>query len=183
MISPISAESPPLPPDFFNYILKEDKFREFINQEYVYEAGRCGLSPTLSRMAAHDAHQCYLHDIKRLDEKMDTSPDHFKHAGFLAYWLRRHNPIRGWDGERDDDVLTPAQHKERQFLRDYRHVYLAFWLGYKICLFYEREIAPAGRTLPAPDTSYTQSICYLMKYKSISPHAMVFIYRSLFFGV
>ena len=182
MTSPISAESPPLLADFFKHILEEDKFREFIGQEYAYEAGRCGLKPKLSNAAVHDAHQCYLHDIKRLDEKMrESSPDHFKHAGFLAYWLRRHNPIRGWKGEIDGDELTPAQKNERAFLLDYRHVYLAFWLGYKICLFYERETAPAGRILPTPDKSYTRSVCYLMKYKSISPHAMGFIYRSLFF--
>ena len=182
MIPSISIESPPLPDDFFNHILDEGKFREFIRQEYDYEVGRCGLSPRLSRAALHDVHQCYRHDIRRLDKKMKTSsPDHFKHAGFLAYWLRRHNPIRGWNSDSRDDVLAPVKKEERDFLLNYRHVYLAFWLGYKICLFYERETISEGQTLPVLNKSYTESVCYLMKYKSISPHAMWLIYRSLFF--
>ena len=177
----ISPESPPLPADFLNHIRDEDKFKEFIRREYVYEAGRCGLEPLLSKAAVHDVHQCYMHDTKRLDEKMDTSPDHFKHAGFLAYWLRRHKPIREWPPESTDQMVTPRQEEARAFLVEYGHVYLAFSIGYKICLFYERESVSVDRASPTLNKNYTQSVCYLMKYKSISPHAMGFIYRSLFF--
>ena len=179
------GETPPLPGggDFFNRICVEDKFKEFVRSEYEYETNKfAALSPTLSDDAMLDVHQCYMRDAERLEESMDTTPSHFKRAGLLVYWLRRHKPVVKW-GIVNGEVLAPDQQKARDFIVDYGHVYLAFSLGYSICLYFEREVdrETAGkRALPNPNDKYVEAVCYLMKYKSISPHAMGFIYHSLF---
>ena len=127
-----------------------------------------------------DAYQCYKSDIERLDANMKTFPDHFKHAGCLAYWLRRHYPVFKW---READAMLPEKHEEaRKFFIDYGHVFQAFNMGYEICLYFERHRIPVIQNPPRDvDKDYVQTVCYLMKYKNISPHAMGFIYRSLFF--
>ena len=175
------GEPLPLPGggDFFNRIRDKDKFIEFVRREYEYEADKfAALSPTLSDDAMLDVYQCYKRDVERLEENMDTTPSHFKRAGFLAYWLRRHKPVLKW-GIVSGEVLALGQQKARDFIVDYGHVYLAFSLGYGICRYFERG-ADSKRGLPDPNDKYVEAACYLMKYKSISPHAMGFIYHSLF---
>ena len=182
----ISTEPPPLPGggDFFTSIENTETgknvFKYCVFNEYHYEAQFGCYVPKMSEGALEDIHACYMEDVTRMVGKMQTKPDHFKRAGIIAYWLRRHTPVFGFqpcDG-------MPSQKQKRiqeELLMEYGHVYLAFALGYKICLFFVREDT-GGKTMPEPDQSYIESICYLMKYKSVSPHSLGFIYRSLFYG-
>ena len=176
----ISIERPPLVEEFFKVIRDESEFREFVRREYVYELSFSCLRPLLLKNIMQDAYQCYIKDTDRLGGNMLTPPDHFKHAGFIAYWLRRHNPVYGFKEELEAPSLR--QEEVRDFIKKYGNVYLAFSCGYKICLYYEQGVAPAGTEMPEPDQSYIESICYLMKYKNVSPHSLGFIYRSLFYG-
>lgn len=164
---------------FFRDIMNEEKFSEAVWDGYLYEAALAHLKPDFSTSAMHDAWQCYQQDIERLEANMKRSaPDHFKRAGCLAYWLRRHSPVFDWQPLRG--MPSPEQKKIRKALfDDYGNVFLAFVLGYKSCLKFER--ARTNKPIPEPDTDYLETVCYLMKYKSISPHAMGMIYRSLFF--
>ncbi len=80
--------------NIFSDIRDEEIFNEFILQDYVYESGLAGLRPGLLASSMHDVYQCYIKDTKRLDNNMKTySPDHFKQAGVLAFWLRRFHPV------------------------------------------------------------------------------------------
>ena len=176
----ISIEQPPLSKDFFKDIRDKLEFQEFVRREYVYGSAFGCLRPMLLKNIIQDAYQCYTKDTERLGYNMPTPPDHFKHAGFIAYWLRRHNPVYGFEGERETPSM--GQEKVRDFIKKYGNVYLAFVCGYKICLYFEQGAAPAGTEMPEPDQNYIESICYLMKYKNVSPHSLGFIYRSLFYG-
>ena len=182
----ISTEPPPLPGggDFFKLIehakTGKDVFKYCVFDEYQYEAQFGCYVPKMSESAIEDAYSCYMEDIARMDSKMPTQPDHFKRAGIIAYWLRRHAPVFGF--KLCDDMASKKQKRiQEELLIEYGHVYLAFAFGYKLCLFFVREDT-GGKTMPELDLKYIQSICYLMKYKSISPHSLGFIYRSLFFG-
>ena len=176
---------PPLPggSNFFNYIGTESKFKKFVHDEYKDEAGfEVGLSNT----ELSDAHRLYMADIKHAEEEVKPSPSHFTRAGFLADRLSRCNPVADWS------IYDPDKEKARDFLDNYGHVYLAFGLGYGVCLYFEREIDRGTasnqaadnqadrRPLPRLDSNYLRAVCYLMKNGHISSHAMGFIYRSLF---
>ena len=178
----INTEPPPLPHNLLEEVIQEeDGFRKYLHQEYAYEAGAGFYDLLLSDRVVHDVYECYTEDAERLAGKMPTVPDHFKHAGILAYWLRRHNPILSW---KETGVMPHNEYASaRDFLMRYGHVYLAFAYGYRICLLYVRE-STGGKTMPelTPNPNYIESICNLMKYKSVSPHSLGFIYRSLFFG-
>ena len=182
----ISTEPPPLPEggDFFNRIddkkTGKDVFKYCVFDEYKYEAQFGGYVPKMSESAIEDVHSCYMEDITRMDGKMPTPPDHFKRAGIIAYWLRRHAPVFGF--ELCNGMPSQRQRRiQEELLIEYGHVYLAFVFGYKLCLFFVREDT-RGKTMPELDQNYIESICYLMKYKSVSPHSLGFIYRSLFYG-
>ena len=178
--------SPEFDEDFFKNVEDEQKgnhfFHEHIQTEYEYESGQACLFPVVSGSALEDVYACYMDDLKRLDSKMATDPDHFKRAGIMAYWLRRHNPVFKFQKGDGPPPIKPSKNQDLDHVTDllieYGHVYLAFAAGYKICAFFESERS----VIPEPDKNYIDGICYLMKYKSISPHALGFIYRSLFFG-
>ena len=176
----ISIERPPLSEKFFEVIRDESEFREFVRGEFFYDSAFGCLRPLLLRNIMQDAYQCYIKDTERLEDNMLTPPDHFKHAGFIAYWLRRHNSVYGFKEELEAPSIR--QEKARDFIKKYGNVYLAFSCEYKICLYYEQGDMLAGTKMPEPDQNYFESICYLMKYKSVSPHSLGFIYRSLFYG-
>ncbi len=128
-------------------------------------------------------HQCITRDIKRLPESITNSnePDHFKRAGYIAYWLRRYRPVIKWDDQHKDKNLSPEAERAREFFNDYIHEYLAFNMGYRVSLFYAMNSVDSDGKIPhIIDASYLNDVCYLMKYKSISPHAMNMIYRYLF---
>ena len=167
-------EPPPFNDNILSDLKIEGKFRDIIEREYSYEANMGGLDVKLSVKILHDAHQNYLKDIALLGKNLKTLPDYFKHAGCLAYWLHYYQPIREWSG--GDIVLSSKSRKQkaREFLLDYGHDYLAFCLGFKICSFFEKY----GCDI---DINYIESICYVIKNKSISPHAMMMVYRSLFY--
>ena len=169
---------PPLPgsADFFKHIRVEDNFKQFVHREYEDEAG---FEVDLSDAKLGDAHRLYLSDIALVEQGMKTPPSHFTHSGFLVYWLHRLNPVANEEFGDSKKYRPSSQKKARDFLVNYGHAYLAFGLGFGICLYFEREAA-GKRPLPNPDSNYLKAACHLMKYKSISPHAIGFIYRSLF---
>ena len=173
------GKEPLLHDNFFNIIKNKRTFHTHIQKQYEYEMAQGYLVPILSERVIDDVHACYIEDVKRMDSKMKTSPDHFKRAGVMAYWLRRHNPVTFVQ----ESGIPPNNNykRARDFLSEHGHVYLAFAMGYKICRYYISE-SSGDYDMPLPTPNYLKSICYLMKYKSVSPHSLGFIYRSLFFG-
>ena len=176
----IPSETPPFSEEFFGDILQEKKFVDIVNREYKYEASLACLTPLFSVDFMKDAYQSYKGDIERLNGNMKTKPDHFKCAGCLSYWLRRHSPVYKFQ-ESEKNILSPEQQKLRDIIKDYGNAYLAFMLGYRACEFFQKNSKEVKKLPSNIDEDYIETVCYLMKYKSISPHAMGMIFRSLFF--
>ncbi len=71
-----------------------------------------------STSVLQDVHQCITRDIGRLSESIKGSkhPNHFKRAGYIAYWLRRYRPVIKWEDQHKDKDLPPEAEKAREFL-------------------------------------------------------------------
>ena len=190
-MSPFGRMSPlPEGANFFDYIREEEKFKQFVHDEYKDEAGIFEVN--LYDAELSNAHCCYLSDIAHAEEEMKPSPSHFTQAGFLAYRLSYCRLNANWGADDNSEIFVPrgkkeAREKARNFLVNYGHLYLAFGLGYRICLYFEREIERkmkgkqvSKRALPDPNKNYLEAVCHLMKNERISPYAMGFIYHSLF---
>ena len=186
MIVPREKMSLPGGKDFFSHIAKPDNFEKFVRDGYEAEASQvAALGLSFSDTEVGEAHRCYLSGIAHAGKEIahaekemkPSSPSHFTHAGFIVYWLSRFNPV-----SLDIGKYRPSgeERKVRDFLQSYGHVALAFALGFRICHNFERGKGD-DTPLPFPDEDYVNGACYLMKYKSIPPHAIGFIYRSLFF--
>lgn len=139
----------------------------------------------------YDAHSAWLDDLQRVGDRepsLDEGLDHFKQCGHLAFWLRRTSPIvemidstqniadaPGWP-------LTDMERKFRDLLFAYHNEYLAFDFGYQICRYH--EIAKSGGSSRAsslvPTVDYYTTMCHFLKWKTVSPHAVFLIYKSLF---
>lgn len=171
--------------DVFDKIKDDAGFGHLITSEFDQDSCHAFLQPQYSADLLHDAYQSYLWDAKRLKENMPNScsPDHFKLSGYLAYWLRRNSPIVGWKNiNKADEQITEGAKRFREFIFEYGRVYYPFLLGYRICWFFEYNKKDMDLRLPQPVTQdYINTVCYLMKYKSVSPHSLGLIYRSLFF--
>lgn len=143
------------------------------------------LKPEFSRFLAHDAWEAYCGDVERMQNVSmpeGKEPDHFKRCGCLAYWLRRSSPVIDLGARDGVYIVTDNPMKEWRILfQKYGRAFLAFALGYHICLYYELE---AGGKPPSrgPDWDYLENVCYVMKCKNISPHAMGMVYKSFFYN-
>lgn len=175
---------PPINSDFFTKIQDEAEFSRFVLSEFEYEASQGALKPICVPDLMHDAYQSYLWDIERLDGNMprSSSPNHFKSCGYLAYWLRRNSPIMMWEETEKKENLSDEQKFYRDVTFELGRAYHAFKLGYGICRHFEMHQGSSSKSQFLIDMDYIKTICYLMKYKNVSPHAMGVIYRSLFFA-
>lgn len=180
----LDSTSPKINKDVFKKIENEDEFGALIAREFDSYSRHANLSLQYSTDLLHDAYQSYQWDVKRLTENMpdSPSPDHFKLSGCLAYWLRRNSPIASWEIIDSNHKISAEKQKSRDFLYNYGRVYHPFMLGYRICWFFEyHKQGAAKRRIPdSLDSDYVHTICYFMKHKSVSPHALGLIYRSLF---
>ena len=81
----------------------------------------------------------------------------------------------GYPISRDEEAF-------RDLLFGYHNEYMAFEIGYQFCRFYElSDPMPSQRadSLILTD-DYYKTMCHFLKYKTVSPHAMFLIYKSLF---
>lgn len=170
--------------DVFNNIETEDGFGELVKHGFDEDAHDAFLKLEYSVGLLHDAYQSYRWDTQRLDKNMPNSesPSHFKLSGCLAYWLRRNSPIENWKTTEEEHRITDDAKGLRKFISDYGRVYHPFMLGYRICWSFERNKEDGSPFLSTTiNANYINTVCYYMKYKSVSPHALGLIYQSLFF--
>ena len=173
----MTHEMLPITGDIFRKIENYDEFGQFVSDEFCRHAEKAFFIPQLCGNLLEEAHHCYMKDIDRME-----APDYFELCGCLAYWLRRNNPVIEWDETKTKFQLNKEEKTYRNFLFDCGRQYHAFYLGYTMCLALEHQRNPSSaKPLPQIDENYIRAACHLMKYKNISPHAMGFIYRSLFF--
>lgn len=205
-----------------------------------------GIRATVSTHRIAEAFQAWKNDLERNKEfnfkKRDTSPDHFKSAAHLTYWIRRLSPIVnlatsfGESGENlnnnpqcqgesegggmysidgmidmeldvvksENAVQTLTELKkehlvinrlnqtqkgvtvtaeeiiaQRRRIFGYANEFVAFDYGYRQCMKYEKlRLTFTGPSF-WPDIEFIDTICYFLKFKNVSPHAIVLIYKSL----
>lgn len=171
------------------------EFISFVKQLYRKSCLAAGFEPTFSGKLV-DVYECWQEDIKRLSisSMHDDSgaPDHFKHAGILAYWLRRHSPIctlRDMEPKEQYKQMIEMLKKEdetgfqqltnegfgRYLLCEYTDAYLSFDFGLRIC----ERFNSSGETKDLTE-KYLRMVCYFLKYKNVSPHGLIMIYQTLY---
>jgi len=163
--------------------------------QYVTDVLQDGarLFPRFAIQRLHDAHTAWMDDLKRVGDnepRLDQGLDHLKQCGHLAFWLRRTSPlVETIDltqniADAPGLPITDIEHKFRELLFAYGNEYLAFDFGYQICRYH--ELAQPGGSQRAqtltPTVEYYTTMCHFLKWKTVSPHAVFLIYKSLFIG-
>ena len=173
--------SPYLKSSVFEEMETEKGFVSVVTDVYDVLGSECAMKIEICDDRLCDAYLSLTADLNRLksesmtgSKSTDPNPNHFKRCGFLTYWLRRSSPIIGCKGG------NPGSNKilrnKQGFLMENHFInpQFAFDLGFLICqIFNESDI-------PSISEEYNQTICYILKCKSISPHAMVLLFESLF---
>lgn len=170
-----------------------DEFSRFFREyAFRFSVDNARLVPVVSAARLFDAHSFWKADLKRLTFSLHTdsvTPDHFKQAAHLAYWLRRSGPVIEFFDSRGpmepviDKPLEDKYERIRELLFNYGTEYFAFDLGYLICRFYETNRSD-GKHMSKDftlDEEYIQTVCCFLKEKNVSPHALYLLYKSLFY--
>ncbi len=149
------------------------------------------LFPKFAAPRLVDAHGAWKEDLYRVGEReprLDAGLDHFKQCGHLVFWLRRMSPLVETIDLTQNIADAPglplinAEIQFRELLFGYANEYLAFDFGFQICKYYEttKEEPSARAATLTPGTDYYTVMCHFLKYKTVSPHALFLIYKSLF---
>ncbi len=132
------------------------------------------------------AYEAWCHDINAMHtnsmSSISSEPDHFKHAGIMAYWLRRFSPIIEIHYNRtlEDRNLTDEEQRDRDFLLPYANEYFAFDFGLKLCDYFQTTRKKGATQLKQITREYLQAVLYHLKYKNVSPHSLILIYHSFY---
>lgn len=151
--------------------------------------GKARLEPRLVYQRVIEIHGAWINDLQRISENeknLDKGLDHFKHAGHLAYWVRRQAPVfeatdiqlnisdsPGYDLSDNESAL-------RDLLFAYLNEYLAFDLGFQFCKIHDLGRPGSRAKELVLNEDYIRTMCHFLKYKNVSPHALFLIYKSLF---
>jgi hypothetical protein len=164
---------------------------EFYESTFKLHAKECAkrgiLAPRFSKARLRDAHYAWREDLQRVEgaEKyLDQGLDHFKQCAHLAYWLRRMAPIIEYEDIaalwEEPDTLYAEEVAAREFLARYGTEFIAFDMGFQICLYYELEkLDNALRTPPRLSGDYLTDLCHMLKFKHVSPHSLYLVYKSI----
>jgi hypothetical protein len=215
----MSGENPPQPDPQTEYDLFQEDiivrlkdrawFIKCMTYNIVFVARQYGCLAIVSRMRIGEAYDYWVEDTDRtLRDGMPGGTeelDHFKHASFMAFWIRRRLPInkiifQASLGERQDRKFTDDQ----KFFTTYANEICAFSIGMKICLFYHGNIveqaAQANQDTKAGDHSVSwlqrylasplvqlrkpllADIVMILKHKNVSPHGIYLFYRAFFWS-
>lgn len=170
------------------------------NYSLLAQSRGCGVSMSTRRLG--EAFDFWREDNTRtLSEGIETSVnlDHFKHASFVAFWLRRMIPINQTVVVSEYQAVPQkknATEQQKFFLRCGNEL-CAFLIGFQICLFYEFGTKFEGDNVvdlvgqlqgtrlrklqqhflpPAMVADFVM----ILKHKNMSPHALYLLYKSLF---
>lgn len=149
------------------------------------------LYPKFSKPRLIEARGAWDNDLKRVEEhepNLTEGLDHFKQAAHLIFWLRRMSPLvelvdtTSNLADSEGLPLTTDEVAFRAILLPYHNEYLAFDFGFQIIKFYELGKSDPSERAETIQLSadYYRTMCHFMKYKTVSPHAINLIYRSLF---
>lgn len=168
-----------------------DVFMQVFSDYTVHVLHEARLFPKLSKLRVIEAHGAWRNDMHRVsgsEPELEEGLDHFKRCGHLTFWIRRMSPVvEAYDltagvADAPGMPITEDEQAFRDLLFGYCNEYLAFDFGFQFCRFYEMNKngrSPRAEGL-ALDEDYIRTVCHFLKYKSVSPHAIFLIYKSLF---
>ena len=176
---------------------KDDFFIKCMAHNFLLEARKWGCHLKISARRLAEARDYWLEDTNRtLARGMSDGTDeldHFKHAGFISFWLRRRLPINLLTFLVDEAGQDFTE--EQKFFSLYANEICAFQICLQICIFYhiglvEGEAATdsvVSSQLPLPQLTdlgltknFLADMVMMLKHKNVSPHGLYLIYRSLF---
>jgi len=160
---------------------------------------------TISYRRLGEAYDFWRADVDRTLAKgiagETTELDHFQHAAFIAFWLRRAVPIndiwwvKGSRSEVVESSLPTVQHvafkpsNEQAFFARYGNELCSLSAGYYVCLAYEAapkqadtEVGNVEKKLlaAAPGRRFLFEFPKLLKHKNMSAHGLYMMYYSMF---
>lgn len=167
----------------------EQKFISFISEFTEKALAEAGLFPRLSLARLIEAKGAWKNDLHRVggnEPKLENGLDHFKRAGHLAFWLRRALPIVEYVdttqnlGDAEGYPLDEQQKKFRELIAAYGNEFIAFEIGYQFCKYYEVAAGSERASNLILGEDFIRTTCHFFKFKSVSPHAMFMVYKSIF---
>lgn len=175
--------------------IESDKkaFGNFFSEYAMDTMQGARLLPRIAPARLVDVHGAWCHDMGRVGDHeplMEEGLDHFKRAAHLAFWIRRFDPVvEAIDltlnlGDAEGYPLSKDEQDFRDLLYGYVNEYLAFDLAFQFCLYFESHRTENSVDLSGfkLDREYIVMVCNFLKYKSVSPHSLTVILKSLFFG-
>lgn len=185
--------------DVLTKLSEREFFIKSMTANFNAVARRVGCQVSMNRRRLVETHDYWLADAARTLNNGIRRPtkelDHFKHASFIAFWLRRTVPIEtfevitGWEDDPHHD-----RYKRRSLFLRFGNEICALRVGYQICLNYEaatifsdesETVVPLGnrlayfRSRSFPD-ALMEDFATIMKHKTMSPYAVYMTYKSLF---
>lgn len=166
-----------LPNFFFNFV--DYNFSLFAEQY------KCEITTNGRRLI--EAYSNWRRDTTNARQEMkirhgSSDIDHFKYAGFLAYWLRRRvvldkiTHINNPSPPFDPDYISPLQ---EQFFH-YGNEIASFLIGFHYCARFELNHEDDIFWKYQLSDDYILTVATLLKQKNVSPHALFLIYKALF---
>jgi len=170
-------------------------FNEAITFDFAETAHLYGCEVTLSARRLEQVRALWKDDVSRIrllpypdiaedgDNKKLLVADHYKQAGYLAYWLRRRMVTKQvW--EKEGKASTDDQKKFLLFGNEI----CSFLVGFHICLGFELAgLAAAKRSEILSsyllDGNFLFDASTLLHHKNVSPQALYLIYRGLFYNL
>jgi len=155
----------------------EAGFLETISIEIDKVAAHFGCEPEIVPMNLLQAQQEWDGDLDKLEIDESEEPDHLKQAGWLCHWLRKKRPI--------SKLYYRDESKLANYFEDYYNEASAFIIGLKIAIFHEcceRELTDEEIKNVLADYDFSDilhDISVFLSHKSVSPHAIYMIYKSL----
>jgi hypothetical protein len=172
--------------DTLSRLFSDDK-SEFVRifQGFAHSVlNKARFEPVLSKVRLFEVRGAWKNDVSRVGTHEPNlgvgldGLDHFKHAGLLAFWLRRFAPLIECNditqnfSDSSGYPLTDFEIEFRKILAGYANEYLAFDFGFQIVKFYEIGLGSQRAINLRIDRDYYETMCHHLKYKSTSPHAM-----------
>jgi hypothetical protein len=161
-------------------------FRTLVAENYNQVAGRFGASLKFSYDRTDEAYEYWMRDIGRVYDAEDAEPDHFKRAGFLAYWLRRRQVVHHVMTEPEGAIADKFRNR---FLINHNE-YCAFMFGFRICHYFSlaeklEDSADIAAYIGSQnlEPEFVFDVSTLMKNKNVSPHSLYLIYRACFVDI
>ncbi len=161
-----------------------DDFENHTRKYYRRSCLPSGYEPELVGKRMQDAHEAFCVGKNEMENNFleNKKYDHFDMTGILVYWLQRFQPVT----LRDLSSVRGAPDYVIDLLRKYPSEALAFDFGLSICDYFEsqKKENPTGKPAVKDDNlEYYNKICRMMKFKSMPPHSLCMIYRTLYVSV